>query len=83
MSLISFDVETAKLALAAGTGAIVTRRGYPVEITCWDDSHDIWPVIGVIVNPYSEESWTKEGRWGNDPEVDTELDLFIETDFDI
>ena len=80
---ISFDVETAKLALAAGTGRIVTRRGYPVEITCWDDSHDTWPVIGVIVNPYSEESWTKEGRWGNDPEVDTELDLFIETDLDI
>ena len=83
MSLISFDVETAKLAIIAGTGAIVTRKGYPVEITCWDDSHDTWPVIGVIVNPYSKESWTKEGRWGPDPEVDTELDLFIETNLDI
>ena len=45
---ISFDVETAKLALAAGTGKIITRNGYPVEITCWDDSHDTWPVVGKI-----------------------------------
>lgn len=80
---IPFDIEIAKLAIIARTGVIVTRKGCPVEITCWDDSHDTWPVIGVIVNPYSEESWTKEGRWGPDPEVDTDLDLFIETDFDL
>ena len=83
MTLLPFDIETAKLAVKAGTGTIITRKGYPVEITCWDDFHDTWPVVGVIVNPYSEEEWTKEGRWGPDPEVDTELDLFIETDFDI
>lgn len=80
---IPFDVEIAKLAVKAGTGTIITRKGYPVEITCWDDSHDTWPVVGVIVNPYSEESWTTEGRWGHDPKIDTDFDLFIETDFDL
>lgn len=76
--MLEFDIETAQLALAAGTGRIVTREGYPVEITCWDDSHEIWPVVGIIVDPYSEESWTKKGRWGPNPEIDTKLDLFIE-----
>lgn len=80
---IPFDVETAKLALAAGTGRIVTRRGYPVEITCWDDSHDTWPVVGKINEAFCNESWTTKGRWGPDPEIDTDLDLFIETDLDL
>ena len=80
---IPFDVETAKLALAAGTGRIVTRRGYPVEITCWDDSHDTWPVVGKINGVFFIFCWTTKGRWGHDPEIDTDLDLFIETDLDL
>ena len=76
--MIPFDVETAKLALLVGTGRIVTRDGRPVEITGWDDSHEIWPVVGIIVDPYSEESWTREGRWGPNPKTDTKFDLFIE-----
>lgn len=80
---IPFDVEIAKLALAAETGKIVTRNGYPAEITCWDGSNNIWPIMGKVDGVLCNEIlWTEEGKWFNS-EIDTELDLFIETDFDL
>lgn len=80
---IPFDKELAKLALAAGTGKIVTRNGYPAEITYWDSPHNIWPIVGKVDGVLCDEMhWTEEGRWFG-LERDTDLDLFIETDFDL
>ena len=88
--MLEFDVETAQLALLAGTGRVVTREGYPVEITCWDNSKtvgDFWPVEGKIHFPLrdisSSESWTREGKYNCSSGVEHKYDLFIETFEDI
>ena len=87
MTLLPFDIETGQLAVKAGTGRIVTRSGYPVEIDCWDtmEPGDDWPVEGTVIYPdvKSTECWTKEGRFSFHPEEDRRLDLFIETYLDL
>lgn len=87
MTLLPFDIETAQLALLAGTGRIVTRGGDPVEITCWDNSGDFWPVDGKIHFPLQDisksDSWTLEGNYNCSSGVEHKYDLFIETDFDL
>lgn len=90
MTLLPFDIETSQLALLAGTGRIVTREGYPVEITCWDNSKivgNFWPVEGKIHFPLQDtislDSWTLEGNYNCSSGVEHKYDLFIETDFDL
>lgn len=77
--MIEFDVDTARLALAAGTGEIVTKAGEPVEITCWDTGpeYTFYKLIGNIKSPLFFErkgvSWSKDGKYlmsGGDSEND-------------
>ena len=89
MTLLPFDIETAQFALLTGTGKIVTRNGYSVEITCWDTKmeEDDFPVEGEIYFPLKDisisESWTREGSYNFSSDVEHIYDLFIETDFDL
>ena len=86
--ILDFDPELARLAVIAGTGRVVTRSGDPVEITCWDDGTDPWPIRG---NVHAEKRWSipegqcwnKNGGWGYSSGVTTDRDLVIETFEDI
>ena len=86
--ILDFDPELARLAVIADTGKVVTREGYPVEITCWDTERitDAWPVRGKIHFPLDDlssvESWTRKGRYSY-REGGHKYDLFIETNLDL
>lgn len=89
MTLLPFDIETAKFAIAAGTGRVVTREGLPVTITCWDTEQegDEWPTEGRIHFPLEDisslEAWTKEGGYSYYRHKKHKYDLLIETDLDV
>lgn len=75
--VIEFDVELAKLALAAGTGKIVTRDGRDVIIKYWNHGLIHYPLLGYINNKENDpHSWTEGGRYVT-PGIDSSLDLFI------
>lgn len=81
-SKIEFDIETARLALLAKTGKIVTRSGKTVNITKVDPSDPLYPLYGEIIGILGELTWTVEGKYFAD-ERKSEYDLFIDTIFDI
>ena len=80
--VIEFDLELAKLVVAAGTGKIVTRNDKDVKLsnlfTVDPGSYSFYPIKGVIVYPLEEEEdmWTLEGKYTRGGNED-ELDLFI------
>ena len=87
MTLLPFDIETARFAVIAGTGRIVTREGFLVEVTKWENERDSsWPIIGKIHFPLDDlssvESWTGKAKYSYMKENHI-CDLFIETDFDL
>lgn len=86
MTLLPFDIETARFAVIAGTGRVVTREGFLVEVTRWDERDSPWPIMGIIYFPLenlsSAESWTRKGKYSYLKE-NHKYDLFIETDFDL
>lgn len=86
MTLLPFDIETARFAVIAGTGRIVTREGFLVEVIRWENERDSsWPIIGIIYFPEdlsATESWTGKGKYSYMKE-NHKYDLFIETDFDL
>ena len=87
MMLLPFDIETARFAVIAGTGRVVTREGFLVEVTRWESEGDSsWPIIGKIHFPLDDlssvESWTRKGKYSYMKENHI-YDLFIETDFDL
>lgn len=86
MTLLPFDIETARFAVIAGTGRVVTREGFLVEVTRWENERDSpWPIRGIIYFPEdlnATESWTGRGKYSYMKE-NHKYDLFIETDFDL
>ena len=78
--MIEFDIDTARLALAAGTGKIVTKAGEPVEITCWDTGpeYEFYKLMGNIKSPFpmyerKGVGWSRDGKYfmsGGDSEND-------------
>lgn len=85
MLVVKFDYELAKLAIAVGTGRVVTRLGQEVRIIKWDDSDPIYPIQGNIIGLNGEDSlypppittWTINGKYYGDYR-ESKLDLFIE-----
>lgn len=83
--LVEFDIETAKLAMAVGTGRVVTRLGQDVCIIKWNDSDPVYPIQGKIIGLNGEDSiypppittWTVNGKYYGDYR-ESKLDLFIE-----
>lgn len=79
--MLEFDIETAKLALAVGSGRIVTRSGQKVEIIEWNRvGYHFFPIMGKI---FSKESWPTLSTWTYngryfDSGIESENDLFIE-----
>lgn len=68
--IIPFDIDTAKLALEAGTGVLVTRDGKVVkEILSWEDPIDPeFPIRGKCFSSSPdleniEYTWSNTGRW--------------------
>ena len=68
--MIEFDIDTARLALAAGTGKIVTKAGEPVEITCWDTGpeYEFYKLLGNIKSPLPMlerrgVGWSRDGKY--------------------
>ena len=79
--IISFDIETAKLAILGKTGKIITRTGNSVEITTWNGELDLAPIEGYANIPHKVSRfcrWSEEGVCLNT--IYTEFDLFIEVD---
>lgn len=76
--MLEFDIETAKLALAVGSGRIVTRSGHEVEITNWDNNAKYYSVEGIVMDLYTSTltTWTKKGIHRIDGI--SNFDLFIE-----
>lgn len=80
--VIEFDLDLAKLAVAAGTGKIVTRNGKDVKLsnlfTVDSSSYSFYPIKGVIVYTLEEEEemWTLEGKYTRGKDKD-KLDLVI------
>ena len=87
MLAVKFDYELAKLAIAVGTGRVVTRLGQEVRIIKWDDSDPIYPIQGNIIGLNGEDplslypppitTWTINGKYYGDYR-ESKLDLFIE-----
>lgn len=83
--LVEFDIETAKLAVAVGSGRVVTRLGQNVCIIKWDDSDSDYPIQGKIIGLNGDDSlfpppittWTINGKYYGDYR-ESKLDLFIE-----
>jgi hypothetical protein len=83
--LVEFDIETAKLAMAVGSGRVVTRLGQDVCIIKWDDSDPDYPIQGKIIGLNGDDSlfpppittWTINGKYYGDYR-ESKLDLFIE-----
>lgn len=83
--LVEFDIETAKLAVAVGSGRVVTRLGQEVHIIKWDDSDPDYPIHGKIIGLNGDDSlfpppittWTINGKYYGDYR-ESKLDLFIE-----
>lgn len=87
--MLDFDIELAKLAIAAGSGRIVTREGKDVRITDWNRAKEeggVFSIVGEIKDDEGnfmptassgvEASWTKEGKfWRRGVNKN---DLFIE-----
>lgn len=83
--LVEFDIETAKLAVAVGSGRVVTKLGQDVCIIKWDDSDPDYPIQGKIIGLNGDDSlfpppittWTINGKYYGDYR-ESKLDLFIE-----
>ena len=82
--LIEFDYKLAKVAIAVGSGKVVTRLGQEVNIIKWDDSDPVYPIQGRIIGLNDEDSlpppittWTIYGKYFGDYK-ESKLDLFIE-----
>ena len=80
--MLEFDYELAKLAVATGSGKLVTRRGLPVEIDYWNRKSEFNSFIiagKVIVNKEYPMvgSWTINGKFYSDGTI-SDFDLFIE-----
>ena len=75
--LVPFDVEKAK------NGAkVVTRCGYPARIGFYDVKNEIYPILALVQDgeyelPYS---FTKNGRYHRNENIDSSYDLFIEVE---
>lgn len=79
--ILEFDLELAKLALAVGTGKIVTRNGCEVEIYDWNiGSCQQFPIRGKVFGDVTTwESWTTRGTYYDyRPLQEDDYDLFIE-----
>lgn len=74
--IFEFDYELAKLAIAAGTGKVVTRKGESVELIRIDSNVKEYPVVGRIERFHENDCWTEKGKYLS--YRDTDLDLFIE-----
>lgn len=83
--LIEFDYKLAKVAIAVGSGKVVTRQGQEVNIIKWDDFDSDYPIQGKITGlngddslyPPSITTWTIYGKYFGDYK-ESKLDLFIE-----
>lgn len=73
---IEFDIDTARLALLAGTGRIVTRQDVGVEITSLDGSDPNFPVEGTISDTGTLIRWSPEGKVDSIHPIPS-YDLFI------
>ena len=75
-SKIEFDIDTARLALLAGTGRIVTRQDIGIEITSLDGSDPNFPVEGMISATGTLIRWSPEGKLDASSPMPS-YDLFI------
>ena len=75
-SKIEFDIDTARLALLAGTGRIVTRQDIGVEITSLEGSDPNFPVEGMISATGTLIRWSPEGKLDASSPMPS-YDLFI------
>ena len=75
-SKIEFDIDTARLALLAGTGRIVTRQDIGIEITSLDGSDPNYPVEGMISATGTLIRWSPEGKLDASSPMPS-YDLFI------
>ena len=85
MTLLPFDIETAKLAMIAGTGQLVTREGRGVILTNLEGEDPDFPIEGEILARGSEilYKWTREGKISPKGLLPREDDLMIFTSFDL
>lgn len=80
--MIEFDLELARLAIAAGSGKIVTRDGHNVNLDNLfsvdpDDFH-YFPLTGLIcLQQWETGCWTLEGKYTR-AGIFADYDLFIE-----
>lgn len=75
--LTPFDIELAELALATGSGRIVTRNGRPVTITEYNKS-SVWAIHGIFTDIGTLGFWGKDGKCVPNSKSESPLDLFIE-----
>ena len=73
---IEFDIDTARLALLAGTGRVVTRQDVGVEITSLEGSDPNFPVEGMISSTGTLIRWSPEGKLDASSPMPS-YDLFI------
>lgn len=75
-SKIEFDIDTARLALLAGTGKIVTRQDVEVEITSLEGPDPNFPVEGKFSDTEILIRWSPEGKLDASSPMSS-YDLFI------
>jgi hypothetical protein len=84
--MLEFDYELAQLAVATGSGRIITRTRMSVKINRWNRSKskyndNTFLMHGEIITPREGPnmtgSWTKKGKFYNNGS-DSDFDLFIE-----
>lgn len=80
--MLEFDYELAKLAVATGSGKLVTRRGLLVNVDYWNRRSEFNSFIitgKIIINKEypMAGSWTIDGKFYSDG-TDSDFDLFIE-----
>lgn len=84
MMLLPFDIETAKLAMIAGTGQFVTREGRGVVLINLEGEDPDFPIEGeILARGPGIYKWTREGKISPEGLIPKEDDLMIFTSFDL